>query len=654
MIRTFTASLLLGTALVATGCASTATGKSESRLASISPNQSLEIDAPQGSVLAVVRYPAFVEDDAADAYYKAYSRSSIGGTPATLSADNPEVQALGDSVILKSNYFALSLYKELAAKLPEHSVLLSPHAIKLDADGKLTSEPMTHAESLANVVSIDFTAYTYPDPKKMMAKEPLTFGDLITPIVSVHSDYRAAATTQGVRLASSPILRTAASNGQDHIQDSLEFLEDGRLAPVNRELDFVSYLKRETPINIARQSVSSSAKPNTAQSYPLEKVSLNKDSLRALNDQNAGVEDPLKAAFSEGFANQIVGLINQTDIDKSIRAGRAASIAQFDDSLAALTLVGYDSPDYESRLRYAERLLEAEKKYLSVQSLRLFDGAHNGEMGAQVRDMLKAEYDILERRRKLARQQNTATALAILGAVAAGGIIASDNDGRRNIGETIALDALIQGAIIAGQTAYSTSRQSRSVGTSYLNSIAPALEAQTTIQVDLIDSNETITAIRFEDLSAKLQTLYNDSQRSLDRIATRCSYTHTGLDKTGTWLGECQNGVASGTGVGVFRNADGVVFEYYGYAEMGQPHGAGYMIEHRSLGSRAIEGEFVRGQANGIIRLISPGTSNKLRRFEAGQDKGSAPSGAVAPSPFTGSSASVTKVTSLNGFQNGL
>ena len=100
--------------------------------------------------------------------------------------------------------------------------------------------------------------------------------------------------------------------------------------------------------------------------------------------------------------------------------GRAVSVAQFDPALAALTLTGLEDDDYQARLRYTERLLQAEQRYLSVQSLRIFDGIHNGEMGAQIRDMLGEEYNVLQERRKLARQQNTATALAVLGAVAAG------------------------------------------------------------------------------------------------------------------------------------------------------------------------------------------------------------------------------------------
>jgi len=155
-------SLLLGTALIFTGCASTATGVSQSKLSKIIPEQSLQTSVPQGTVLAVVRYPAFIEDAAADKFYDAYAATAIGGSPTNKRSASIEVEALGDGVILKSNYFALSLYKELAAKLPTHSVLLSPHAITLDDDGNLTSEPMTHAEDLARLQRKAFASPAAP------------------------------------------------------------------------------------------------------------------------------------------------------------------------------------------------------------------------------------------------------------------------------------------------------------------------------------------------------------------------------------------------------------------------------------------------------------------------------------------------------------
>ena len=154
---------MLGLGVLATGCASTATGVSQSKINSVSSAQTLSAQVSPGTVMAVVRYPAFVETAAQDKFYDAYGGKAIGGSISSYDASSPEVVAIADSMILKSNYYALSLFKELAERMPEHSVLLSPHSIKLDENGKLTSVPMTQAESLANVVSVDFAAYTFPD-----------------------------------------------------------------------------------------------------------------------------------------------------------------------------------------------------------------------------------------------------------------------------------------------------------------------------------------------------------------------------------------------------------------------------------------------------------------------------------------------------------
>ena len=650
---------LMGTAVFATGCATTAKGVTESAIMKSSTPQKLSKTAPPGTAMAVVRYPAHVEEGAKDAFYKAYGEKLIGGKWSNKRGDIAEMHALADSMVLKSNYFALSLYKELAAKMPAHNVLLSPHVVKMGADGKLTSEPMTQAESLPNVVTVDFATYTFPDTKKMMGKEPLSFGDLVTPLVTVRTDHRASAPTQGLLMASAPIMNRAAGNSRDSVNDSLSVIQSGRFDEPVPELDFIAHLKGDQPLSVMSRPIGA-ASPNAVTSYPLEKIKLNKAELVSMNmpspdgTANAGAVDPLKNAFSKGFANQIVGIINKTDIDKAAMTGRASAIANFDESLAALTLVGSQDADYQARYRYAERLLEAEQKYLSVQSLRLFDGVHNGEMGAQVRDMLKAEYEILEKRRKMARDQNKATAFAILGAVATGAIMSQGGGGqncgnartqreyndcvRSNRNRQAAQRALtriaIAGTTYAGSKAFSLSKQSKAVGSNYLSAIVPALEEQQTVQVNLIDSNETITAIRFEDLRAKLQTLYNSKQRSLETVATRCGYTHDGSSKTGTWLGVCANGLANGSGVGVIRNADGSSIEYYGYAQNGQPQGPGYMITHTPTGSSALEGNFTAGRADGAMRVSKSGQSDRIMSYQSGQSTGKAPSGSQVASPF--------------------
>lgn len=641
--------VLLASTMLATGCASTAKGAKQSAMVGLAKAETLKTTVPDGGVMAVIRYPAVVETSAKDAYHKAFENSAIGGTVST-GGDATELQSIADSVIVKSNYFALSLYKELAARLPEHSVLLSPHAVKLDSNGELTSEPITKAESLPNVVSVDFATYSFPDAKKMMGEKPLTFGDLITPLVSVRTDHRAAAPTQGVLFASAPLIPYAVGNGRKDAVDEMTMMQKGQFDKTVPELDFVSYLKKGDRTNVPSRGLRGGIAENTVTSYPVEKVKLDGIALSRLKDANDGTVDPLERVFSDGMADKVINIINNTDTQKAVMANKAAAIAEYDPSLAALTYVGSDELDYNARLRYAERLLDAERKYLSVQSLRVFDGIHNGEMGAQMRDMIMAEYKVLEERRKLARKQNQATAFAILGAVAAGASIGSGGSGSRcgdartqteyndcirraqrtNYGNQILTNLAIQGAMVASQEAIALNNLSKSVGSNYLSSIVPALEQQTSVTVDLLDSSETITAIRYEDLKSKLQNLYSTKQRSLDRIATRCAFG-TGTSLSGTWMGVCEGGQANGTGVGVLRNADGSSMEYYGFARNGIANGAGFMVVHETSGSYSLEGNFVNGFAEGPMRVSKAGQSDKLRTYRAGQDVGSSSSAPVSP-----------------------
>ncbi len=624
------ASLLAGVMML-TACASTATGQKQSAMVGSADVEAFRAQSPAGGVLAVIRYPAVVETNAKDAYHQAFRNAPIGGSVPG-NSDQTMQESIADSVIVKSNYFALSLYKELAARLPEHGVLLSPHAVTLGPDGQLTSKPITQAESIPNVVSIDFATYSFPDPKKMMSSEPLTFGDLVTPLITVRTDHRAAAATQGILLASEDIVQTAAGAGRESVIDSLQVMQRGQFDTEPKELDFISYLRSDNRMNVATQRLNGDASFNAVMEYPLEKIKLDKVALSQLNQANTGAIDPLERVFSDAMADRVIGIINDVDVNQAVMASRAASISEFDPSLAALTFVGSNNPDYQARARYAERLLEAERKYLSVQSLRIFDGIHNGEMGVQMRDMILAEYGVLERRRKLARQQNTATALSVLAVVAAGASI-SNSDGDSSYGQYLLTNALVQGAFFAGSQAYALNQQSKGVGGSYLSSIVPALEQQTTVTVDLIDSNETITAIRFEDLQSKLQALYDSKQRSLETVATRCAF-YDSNGTAGTWMGVCNGGRAHGTGAGVVQSAGGNAVEFYGYASGGVAHGPGLMIVHEPRGSYTLEGNFAGGNPNGDMKVTEAGKSDRYRLYQAGRDVGRA--NAAPISPFSG------------------
>ena len=695
MKQVLLASSLLALGAAVTGCASTAKGVKSSVVTQSVPTESLRADIPDGGVLAVIRYPAIVEAGAKDAFHRAYAKRAIGGQTGREVANTVETVAVADSAIIKSNYFALSLYKELAAKLPEHGVLLSPHTVKLGPGGELTSEPMTAAENLPSVVSIDFATYSFPDSKKMMGDVPLTFGDLVTPLITVRTDHRASAPTQGLLLASRPLVSRAAAEGREAALQTIDALQRGDLDPVVPELDFISYITNDTEQNISVQALATRSNINAAMVLPVEKIQIPASEMNLLKGANDGTVDPLDDVYTDALSSRIVALINGLDKDKAIMMGRAASIAEFDPSLAALTFVGSDEDDYAARAAYAERLLDAQRKYLSVQSLRIFDGVHNGELGAQVRDMISAEHKMLETRRTLARQQNAA---AIIGAVSAvgGAAILSQGGGSRKSPEVERCEAIAQsngrfayqdcmerlqrqseavrrqcrirarnvdrevyqrcvqqndplvsrpsanvqigsamiaGGIFSANEAFAKARLSQQVGTNYLNSIVPALEQQTTVTVDLLDSNETITAIRYEDLQAKLQSLYTSRQRSLETVATQCAYLEPGGQKRGTWLGVCDGGLANGSGAGVLESGEDVM-EYYGYAKNGLADGPGLMIRHTALGSISYEGSFAEGRPNGAVRVSESGRADKTRNFASGVDKGA--SAQKASSPFDG------------------
>jgi len=643
--------VLLATTLLAlgglsTGCASTAKGIKSSVLTQSVPNEALKAEVPDGGVLAVIRYPAIVESNAKDAYHRAYAKRAIGGQTGKGVTNTIETVAVADSAVVKSNYFALSLYKELAAKLPEHSVLLSPHAIKLGPGGELTSEPITAAEDLPSVVSVDFATYSFPDSKKMMGGVPLTFGDLVTPLVTVRTDHRAAAPTQGLLMASKPLVSRAAAEGRETALETINAMQSGNLDPAIPELDFVSYITNDTPQTVSVQGLAVRSGKNAAISLPVEKVRIPKTEMAQLSGASDGTVDPLDDIYTDALSRRIVALINGLDTDKAIMMGKAASVAEFDPSLAALTFVGSDEDDYAARVNYAERLLEAQRKYLSVQSLRIFDGVHNGELGAQVRDMISAEHKVLEKRRTLARQQNVSTLLAIAsvaaGAATAGGGSSCrgaqtrseyNNCISRQRGRSAASSAMIQAGIFAATEAYSRAQLSQQVGTNYLNAIVPALEQQTTVTVDLLDSNETITAIRYEDLQAKLQSLYSSKQRALDTVATQCAYIGEDGTKRGTWLGVCEGGLANGSGAGVLKT-DSDLMEYYGYARNGLADGPGLMIRHTPLGSISYEGSFANGRPDGTVRVSQAGRPDQTRRYVGGVDSGA--STQTAASPFDG------------------
>jgi hypothetical protein len=623
--------ILLAASLLLAGCAGTARGVKESTYQHDESLAAVDRSRSQADAMVVIRYPAFVDDDAEAAFYRFFEQRAIGGTAKPDPQTSQEVDRLAQSVIAKSNYYTMSLYRELRQKLPDHSVLLSPHIVEL-VDGHLTSRPLLASEEIPSVVSIDFSVYTFPDPAKMMDSEPLTFGDIVTPLFVVHANRWLRPSTHGLLLSSEPLAGAAWAQSERQADDQVASRLDNRLPDYRRPLNFIAYLDGggidvgdlplKSPGESRREVVA-------VEIHPLEKIRMAGETVARL-DRDHSI-DPFAEDFVKGAATRVVTALNRVDHDRATFFTRQAALSRFDPQLGAAFLARTRDESLLARLRMGEALIAAERKFLAAQSASLYEGVYDGVYGDQMREIIAAEYSLLEERRDLARTQNLGTALAIV--AMAGAIYVGNNvDGSdwwesRTVGNLLALSS-----VWAASSAFGAHAQSKIIGENFLMQMAPAINRQVTVQVEWLESREEITARDFEEFRAQTLALYQRSVRGIEfGEDSECAFLHPALDRPGRWFGSCDTGLAVGTGYGLLLEEGGQTIEYVGSARAGLAEGAGAMIlrSPSETGSVYFEGAFSGGVPDGVVRVEEPGRKSRVRTFRAGRD-----SGAAAPEDF--------------------
>ena len=119
-------------ALLLSACAGTARGKKESVYQHDASLSVVDLSRSSADAMVVIRYPAIVDEDAAMAYFDAFSERAIGGTPEIDDQARRDTERIAQALIAKSNFYAMSLYRELRDRMPDHAVLLSPHLLYRD------------------------------------------------------------------------------------------------------------------------------------------------------------------------------------------------------------------------------------------------------------------------------------------------------------------------------------------------------------------------------------------------------------------------------------------------------------------------------------------------------------------------------------------
>ena len=611
--------------LLLAGCAGTARGVKQSVYGEEPAHPLIDVSRSEADALVVIRYPAVVDDDAAAAFYMAFERHAIGGAFEPEPELRQHSDRIAESLLAKSNYFAMTLYRELRDRLPPDSVLLSPHEIELNAEGSLVSRPLLAAEQVPSVLTIDFSVYSHPDPRRMMDAEPLTFGDLVTPLFVVHANRWLRPSTYGLLLSSEPLLDAAwlQSGRQAEAEAAARF--DGRVAEQARPLDFVMFLNG-APAPRSQPPVKDPGERQRAtvavEAHPLEKIRMDADTVALLH--TGPTVDPFAAAFVQGAATRVVAALNRAEHDRATFFTRQTALAQFDPELGRALLARSRAEEVQARLRMAEALLKAERKFLSAQSASLYGGAYEGDYGGQMRQMIAAEYRLLEERRDLARRQNLGAALAIV-ALAGAMYIGSETDASDFFESPTMENILLLSSVWAVNSAFTANAQSKTIGENFLAQMAPAVNRQVTVQVEWLESREQITAGDFSEFREQTLALYQRSVRSLQTgFDAECVFRHPALDTDGRWYGGCADGLAAGNGYGVVVTPDGYFLEFVGGAAGGLAEGSGALI-FRSPADRApvfYEGGFRAGLPDGVVKIEEAGRQPRVRVFDMGRDRG--------------------------------
>jgi hypothetical protein len=619
--------LLLAAALLLPGCAGTARGVKQSVYQHDEGLSVVDLSRSNADAMVVIRYPAIVDEDALPAYYQAFGEQAIGGEVKADSLPWQDRDRIAQSVIAKSNYFAMSLYRELRDQLPEHSVLLSPHLVELDTGGRLVSRPLLAVEEIPAVLNIDFSVYSYPDSRKMMDSPPLTFGDIVTPLFVLHANRWLRPSTFGLLLASDPLLRSAWAQSEQQATEQVSHRLEDRVDGYSRPLDFINFLAGLEPqsSDLPVKSAGETRRDVVAvEIHPLEKIRMDGEVVGQLAT-DASV-DPFAEDFVKGAATRVVTALNRVDHDRATFFSRQIALSRFDPALGSAFLARSADEAMRARLQMGEALIAAERKFLSAQSASLYEGAYEGLYGSQMRQMIAAEYRLLEDRRDLARTQNFNTALAIV-AMAGAVYIGSNGDGGNFFESQTMSNILMLSSLWAMNSAFGANAESRTVGENFLVQIAPAISRQVTVQVEWLESREEITARDFAGFREQTLALYQRSVRGVSNAVERdCAFRDASGDAPGRWFGPCDQGLAFGSGYGLLAEDSGRVVEYVGTADAGLADGAGAMIVRAPgvTGAVYLEGEFRAGRPDGVLRVEEPGRKPRFRVFQAGKDAGAA------------------------------
>ncbi|MBT8072147.1 MAG: hypothetical protein HKP21_00405 [Xanthomonadales bacterium] len=616
--------LLVALAAVISGCAGTAKGRDTSVYSNLETGKVSERPTSEASAMVIIRYPALIHTNAENLYVSSFTINAIGGEVPYGVHGNRQTSRVAQSIIEKSSYYAMSLYNELKKTLPENSVLLSPHIVDWNKERGLYSRPILGSEQVPSVLTIDFNIYSFPDVNDLMDSPPVTFGDLVTPMILVKSSRWIQPSLGGLLISSPPLVSSAWRQVHSEARQSFKSRLDGLPQATQSSLGFVAFLRERDEPNLPlplKTGTEANRQVVAVEQYALEKIRMNGEVVANLPEDYS--TDPFVLSFVRGASTRIVEILNSVDHEEATFFAMQAALERFDPELARVFFVRSSDESVRARLALAQALVGAEREFLAAQSDSIHDGTFSGSYGAKMRKIIAAEYRMLEERRQLARKQNLTTAVAVVAlAGSVYGAVASAAGGAAAVATSA---ALLGGSGWALHKTLETKTESREVNRYFLARMAPAFDRQMSVQMEWLESKEVITARGFAEFRNKTLSLYQSRVRSMQVSADeRCLFMHPEFGREGRWFGVCESGLASGRGYGIIMNARGDTVEFIGEADKGFAAGSGGMIiqPNGQLGATYFEGSFKQSLPDGVVRVENAGQQPRLRQYQAGVDVG--------------------------------
>jgi hypothetical protein len=457
-----------------------------------------------------------------------------------------------------------------------------------------------------------------------MNSPPVTFGDLVTPLILIKSSRWVQPSLGGLLISSPPLASSAWRQARYETESSLRARLDNSLQTGGSSLGFISFLRERDEPTLAlplRRSVDESGQMVAIEQYSLEKIQMNGAVIASL-PENFSI-DPFVQGFVKGASARVVEMLNSIDHEKATFFTRQAAIERFDPELAKVFFIQSTDESVRARLQLAEALVGAEREFLAAQSDSIYDGTYNGNYGSKMRRIIAAEYRMLEERRTLAKKQNITTAVAVV--ALAGSVYGAVAASAAGTAAVVASGAALAGSGWAMHKSLETKTESKEVNRYFLARMAPAFDRQMSVQMEWLESKEVITARGFAEFRNKTLSLYQSRVRSMQvNVEMQCRFAHPDFGQTGRWYGVCDNGLASGRGYGLIMDQRGNTVEFIGDAENGLAAGSGGMIIQRNgqIGATYYEGGFKDGLPDGVVRVEKAGEAPKLRQFKTGTDIG--------------------------------